>query len=347
MEAHDKGVNYVDFYPGADRPYLVTASDDKTIKIWDYLSKSCVQTMESHTNNVLFVIFHPNLPLIVSGGEDGTVKIWNSGTYRLENTLSYALERAWCISVRKDANEIAVGFDEGVVVVKLGRDEPTFTMDPSGKLIYTRNTEVLSANLQTVQDDAATIPEGGRLPLSLKELGTTEIFPTSLSHSPNGRFVTVVGDGEYIVYTALAWRNKSFGNGSSFAWAGDSNTYAVLEGRMRVRVFKNFKERSGAGMKGSGSWSIDGLNGGALLAGRGNGFVVFWDWESGEIVRRIDVDAKHVSTFVRLYRYLPKGGHRSSGLDLERWLPSRLKNHFMFSDSTGMHILPRSRKVQA
>ena len=33
----------------------------------------------------------------------------------------------------------------------------------------------------------------------------------TLQHNPNGRFVTVCGDGEYIVYTALAWRNKSFG----------------------------------------------------------------------------------------------------------------------------------------
>ena len=31
-------------------------------------------------------------------------------------------------------------------------------------------------------------------------------------HSPNGRFVAVCGDGEYIIYTALAWRNKSYGS---------------------------------------------------------------------------------------------------------------------------------------
>ena len=47
-------------------------------------------------------------------------------------------------------------------------------------------------------------------------------------------------------------------------------------------------------MKGLGSWIIDGLHGGALLGGRGSTFVVFWDWETGEIVRRIDVEAKNV-----------------------------------------------------
>ncbi|KII94541.1 hypothetical protein PLICRDRAFT_169285 [Plicaturopsis crispa FD-325 SS-3] len=292
MEAHVKGVNYVDFYPGADKPYLVTTGDDKTVKVWDYLSKSCVQTMEGHTNNVSFAVFHPNLPVIVSGSEDGTVKIWNSGTYRLENTLSYGLERVWCVAQAKQSNEIAVGYDEGVVVIKLGRDEPTFSMDPSGKLIYTRNHDVLSGNLQQLQDNAT--PEGTRIPLSIKEIGSTEVFATSIIHSPNGRFVTVVGDGEYIIYTALAWRNKSFGNGTSFAWAGDSNTYAVLESKVKLRIFKNFRERGGAGMKGVGSWSLEGLHGGPLLGARGNGFVIFWDWESGEIVRRIDVEAKNV-----------------------------------------------------
>ena len=68
-------------------------------------------------------------------------------------------------------------------------------MDPSGKLIYTRNQVVLSENVQTPGDD--TTAEGNRISLSVKEVGTTEIFATALLHSPNGRFVTVVGDGAY------------------------------------------------------------------------------------------------------------------------------------------------------
>jgi coatomer subunit beta' len=106
--------------------------------------------------------------------------------------------------------------------------------------------------------------------------------------------VTVCGDGEYIIYTSLAWRNKAFGTGTSFAWATDSNTYAVQENKSKIRAYRNFKERPGL-IKSSGSWSVEGIHGGTLLAARGSGFVMFWDWETGAVVRRIEVDATAVS----------------------------------------------------
>lgn len=139
-----------------------------------------------------------------------------------------------------------------------------------------------------------SVEDGQRLAIPLRDLGTTEVYPQSLQHSPNGRFVTVCGDGEYIIYTALAWRNKAFGPGTSFAWASDSNTYAIQEGKSKIKVYRNFKERSGL-IKSSGSYAIEGLQGGPLLSARGNGFVMFWDWETGAIVRRIEVDATNVS----------------------------------------------------
>lgn len=217
-------------------------------------------------------------------------------------------------------------------------------MDPSGKLIYTRGQDVLSFNFQTLQDTTTTpTSDGARIPIASKDIGSTEIFPTVLLHSPNGRFVTVVGDGEYITYTALAWRNKAFGIGSSFAWAPDSNTYAVLEGRTKLRIYKNFKEKTTGGMKGAGAWAIDGLHGGTLLAARGTGFVVFWDWESGEVVRRVDVDAKNVSEKHLRPSRPTHPNDRSSGLVPRPLLLSSRKTRVSLFASTEKHTRKRWR----
>ncbi|KAI9304445.1 coatomer WD associated region-domain-containing protein [Cunninghamella echinulata] len=290
LEGHEKGVNFVDYYHGGDKPYLISCADDNSIKIWDYQNKNCVQTLEGHSQNVNFAAFHPELPIILSGSEDGTVRIWHSDTYRLENTLNYGLERAWCMAYHKGTNNVAFGFDEGTVVIKLGRDEPAISMDTSGKIIWAKHSEILTTNVKTGIDES--IKNGERLALPIKELGSCEVYPQTLQHSPNGRFVVVCGDGEYIIYTALAWRNKSFGSGIGFVWADDSNIYAVHESSSRVKVFKNFKERPGLIPK--LNYSAEGVYGGALLGVRGNGFLNFYDWETGLVVRRIDVDSKLV-----------------------------------------------------
>jgi coatomer subunit beta' len=36
LEGHERGVNCIDYYPGGDKPYLISGADDATLKIWDY-----------------------------------------------------------------------------------------------------------------------------------------------------------------------------------------------------------------------------------------------------------------------------------------------------------------------
>lgn len=59
--------------------------------MWDYQTKSCVQTLEGHTHNVSAACFHPELPIIFTGSEDGTVRIWHSTTYRYILNFSEAI----------------------------------------------------------------------------------------------------------------------------------------------------------------------------------------------------------------------------------------------------------------
>ena len=49
----------------------------------------------------------------------GTVRIWQANTYRLESTLNYGLERVWSMAMLKGSNNVALGYDEGSILIKV------------------------------------------------------------------------------------------------------------------------------------------------------------------------------------------------------------------------------------
>jgi len=289
LEGHEKGVNCVEYYQGSEKPYLVSGADDHLIKVWDYQNKTCVQTLEGHTENVSMVCFHPKLPIIVSGSEDGTIRFWHVNTYRLEETLNYGMERVWALAYLKSSNNIAIGYDEGVICIKIGREEPAISMDNSGKIIWASHNDIQTANIKTVMD--SNIKDGEQVSLSVKDLGNCELYPNTLKHSPNGRFVVVCGDGEYIIYTALAWRNKSFGSALDFVWSSENNEYAIRETSSKIKIFKNFKEKN---VNIQCNFNVDTIFGGTLLSVKCGNSLNFYDWETGICIRRIEVEAKNV-----------------------------------------------------
>lgn len=317
LEGHEKGVNCVDYYHGGDKPYLISGADDRYVKIWDYQNKTCVQTLEGHTQNISAVCFHPELPIVLTASEDGTVKIWHAGTYRLECSLNYSFERVWTIACMRGSNNVAIGYDEGSVMVKVGREEPAVSMDSlGGKIVWARHSEIQQVNLKALGEEAQ---DGERLPLTVKDMGACEIYPQTIQHNPNGRFLVVCGDGEYIIYTSMALRNKAFGQAAEFVWAADSSQYAVRESNTTVKVFKNFKEKKSFkpefGADGTyiisfiplllflsfyGNsifafcYSFSGIFGGFLLGVSSGSGLSFFDWDTLNLIRRIDIQPTHV-----------------------------------------------------
>ncbi|XP_075999730.1 coatomer subunit beta'-like [Genypterus blacodes] len=288
LEGHDKGVNCIDYYSGGDKPYLISGADDRLVKIWDYQNKTCVQTLEGHAQNVTCVSFHPELPIILTGSEDGTVRVWHCNTYRLENTLNYGMERVWCVCGQRGSNSVALGYDEGSIIIKLGREEPAMSMDSNGKVMWARHSEVQQANLKAMGD--AEVKDGERLAVGVKDMGSCEIYPQTIQHSPNGRFVVVCGDGEYIIYTAMALRNKSFGSAQEFIWSHDSSEYAIRESSSMVKIFKNFKEKKAF----KPDFGAEGIHGGFLLGVKSVHGLAFYSWDTAELIRRIEIQPKHI-----------------------------------------------------
>ena len=61
------------------------------------------------------------------------------------------------------------------------------SMDNSGKIIWAKHSEIQQANLKNLSD--VEIKDGERLPLAIKDMGSCEIYPQTISHNPNGRSV--------------------------------------------------------------------------------------------------------------------------------------------------------------
>ncbi|ANB12085.1 guanine nucleotide-binding protein subunit beta [Sugiyamaella lignohabitans] len=61
-----------------DGSYAISASWDKTLRLWDLNDGTTLRRFVGHTGDVLSVSFSPDNRQIVSAGRDRTIKVWNT-----------------------------------------------------------------------------------------------------------------------------------------------------------------------------------------------------------------------------------------------------------------------------
>ena len=52
---------------------------------------------------------------------------------------------------------VAMGFDEGAVMIKVGREEPVASMDAAGKIIWARHNDIQTVNIRALGADAEEV----------------------------------------------------------------------------------------------------------------------------------------------------------------------------------------------
>lgn len=114
------------------------------------------------------------------------------------------------------------------------KDALVTLIDYSRKVILTTRNEVSTINVKTTQ---GSINNDERLPVCTKELVFCELYPQTLAHSPNRRFVTVCSDEEYTVHTALNLGDKSFGSADKIVRDISARKYTTRVGNRGTRVF--------------------------------------------------------------------------------------------------------------
>jgi len=85
LVGHRSPITAVCFHPSFN--LVVSASEDSSIKVWDYDSGKIERTLQSHTDAVQDVCFNPAGTLLGSCSADLSIKVWNFETFENSKTL--------------------------------------------------------------------------------------------------------------------------------------------------------------------------------------------------------------------------------------------------------------------
>ncbi len=112
---HNAVINNADWSP--DGNYIVTASRDNTIKIWDASAGLLLRSIEGHTAWVEKAIWSPNGNKILSVSRDNTAKIWNPSDgkliFSLEAHGDFVTNAAWS----PDGTKIVTASADGNAII--------------------------------------------------------------------------------------------------------------------------------------------------------------------------------------------------------------------------------------
>ncbi len=204
-----------------------------------------VDTCRGHLNNVSAALFHPRHELIISCGEDKTIRVWDMAKRSSVQTFRREHERFWVLAAHPELNLFAagkcplfkyvfsishrnLGHDKGLIVFKLERERPAYALH-GDMLYYVRDKYVHQYDINNNTDVGV---------LSVRKFGSQYTPPKTLSFNPAERAVvlTISSDNGLFEMAHLARDGSSEVKDSAVDGKRGSGQSALFVARNRFAV---------------------------------------------------------------------------------------------------------------
>ncbi len=113
LVGHTGGISDVSW--SHDSAQLASASDDRTVMIWDVESQKAVATLTGHANYVYCVSYNPMGNILASGSFDESVKLWDLRSKTCITTLPAHSDPVSSIDWNKDGTLLASSSYDGLL----------------------------------------------------------------------------------------------------------------------------------------------------------------------------------------------------------------------------------------
>jgi WD40 repeat protein len=182
LRGHAKLVSAVAFSPDGKR--LASASNDRTIKVWNMATGENIMTLEGHTGNVLAVAFNSDgVHLATGSGEgDNTVRLWDLSTGKQTAALKGHTDTVRSVAFSPDGKQLASG----------SRDATIRLWDwEAGKESGILKGNVRWYNSVAFSPDGKCLASGGEQTVTLWDLGAGKEQMTLRGHVGKGNVSSV------------------------------------------------------------------------------------------------------------------------------------------------------------
>jgi WD40 repeat protein len=94
---------------------LASASDDRTVRVWDVAAARCVAVLTGHTDSVYTAVFHPDGKRLASAGRDRAIWLWDLATGQEVARLEGHTDYVFSLAFSPDGRSLASGSGDGTV----------------------------------------------------------------------------------------------------------------------------------------------------------------------------------------------------------------------------------------